>query len=148
MSHCEPERRGNLVFSVLGLIVAPLLVMTDPLLRFVCIWISLTLLAQYFPLMKKGSFFIFLLFIVVFLLPLSCAYSCYNEIVEVDSFTPGDKYESADIENLVFDKQTMIWIIALLISFFSFLASNFSGPSLFLYHSSALIQIPSSVLRC
>ncbi len=98
--------------------------------------------------MKRDRFFFFLIFATSFLLPLSCAYACYNDIVEADFLTLETKYEAADMEDLAFDKQNLTGVIFHPLSTFLFLEDNFFGalPGSFL--SMPLIHPISSVLRC
>jgi hypothetical protein len=96
--------------------------------------------------MKKDRLFILLIFMISFLLPLSCAFSCYDVIVEADFLRNGVKYEAVDIENLFLDKQNLTGVIPFPCclffedKFFELLL-GFSIPT-------PLIHPTSSVLRC
>jgi len=98
--------------------------------------------------MKRVRLFVLVIFVISFLLPLSCAYSCYDVIVEADFLTNGAKYEAVDIANLFLDKQNLTGMIPHPFSLFLFLADNFfelfSGCPL----PPPLAHGTSSVLRC
>jgi hypothetical protein len=96
--------------------------------------------------MKRGPSFILLIFAASFLLPLSCAYSCYNLIVEVDFLTNGVKYEAGDIENLSVDKQNLTGVVPFPCGLF--LEENFFELLLGFSIPTPLMHPTSSVLRC
>jgi hypothetical protein len=96
--------------------------------------------------MKKGPFFLLLIFAVSFLLPLSCAYSFYDVIVEADFLTNGVKYETGDIENLSVDKQNLTGVIPFPCR--TFFEDNFFELLLGFSIPTPLIHPTSSVLRC
>lgn len=98
--------------------------------------------------MKRGPFFILLIFAVSFLLPLSCAYSCYNVIVEADFLANGVKYEAGDIENLLIDKQNLTGLISNPFSPLLFLKDNSFEPFSEFSLSIFIIHQTSSLLRC
>ena len=98
--------------------------------------------------MKRVRLFALLIFVISFLLPLSCAYSCYDVIVEADFLTNGVKYEAGDITNLFLDKQNLTGMIPHPFSLFLFLAENFFDPFSGFSLPAPLIPETSSVLRC
>ena len=57
--------------------------------------------------MKRERLFFPIAVVISFLLPLSCAYDCYDDLREVDFLTRGTKYEAADIDNLLVDKHSL-----------------------------------------
>lgn len=98
--------------------------------------------------MKKGSFFIVVLFAVSFLVPLSGAYSSYDVIAEADFPTDRVKYEALDKENLSIDKQNLAGIILNCFSPFPFLRNNFGEPFLNLSLTPSGVLQVSLILRC
>ncbi len=100
-----------------------------------------------FWVMKKGSFFTFLIFVLFFLLPLSCAYSSFDVLAEADFLTNGVKYEAVDTENLFLNKENCMGAIPN-----PFSPLLFSKDNLFEKFSQFSLSIPviqtSSLLRC
>jgi hypothetical protein len=98
--------------------------------------------------MKRDHFFILLIFVISFLLPLSRAYSFYDCIVEADFLTPDQKYEAADIEDFFIDKQNLSGVThqPFLSSFF--LEYKFLASLLFFSLPASLMHPTSPVLRC
>ncbi len=97
--------------------------------------------------MKRGSLFIFFIFVVSFLLPLSCAYSSYDVIAEADFLAHGVKFEAVDAENLLLDKQNVMGMNADPFAPLLFLRDNFFEPfSDFSLSIPAIL--PPSLLRC
>ncbi len=98
----------------------------------------------------KGDylFFILLIFAISFLVPLSCAYSHYNDLIEADFLTHGKKYEAADLEDLCVDKQVLNWVAPPPIPVFLFLEYDFFSFLLAASFPAPLIQPTSTVLRC
>jgi hypothetical protein len=98
--------------------------------------------------MKRDFLFRLLIFVVSFLLPLSGAYSCYDVIVEADFLTTGVKFEAADRDNLLLNKQNLMGMIPTPSSSLLILGDNFFEP---FPDSSPSIPAPhqiSSLLRC
>ncbi len=98
--------------------------------------------------MKRDPLFILLIFAISFLLALSGAYACYNDIEEADFLTKGKKYEAADTEDLCVDKQNLTWVAPPPIPAFLSLEENFFGLLLGFSSPAPLIPPASSVLRC
>ncbi len=98
--------------------------------------------------MKRGPNYILLSFAVSFLLPLSCAYSCYDIISEADFLTRGIKFEAGDTEDLLADKQSVTALIPTPLYSLHFLRENFFEPfSEFSLPIFTIHQTPSA-LRC
>ncbi len=98
--------------------------------------------------MKRNSLFIFLILSVSLLLPLACAYSCYNLIMEADFLRNGVKYEAVDVENLLLDKQNLLGMISSPFSVLLFLKDGFFAPFLDFFLSIPATYQTSSILRC
>ncbi len=98
--------------------------------------------------MKKGFLFIFLIFVVSFLLPLSCAYSYYDAVSEADFLTNVAKYEAVDMGNLSVDKQNLMGMILDPFSSLLFFRGNSLEPFSDFSHSTPAIRQTSSFLRC
>ncbi len=77
--------------------------------------------------MKRRAFFIVVLFGISLLLPLACAYTSYNIIVEADFLTNGVKFEAIDTENLLLDKQNF-GVLSDALPFSFLLSNNFIEP--------------------
>jgi hypothetical protein len=99
-------------------------------------------------LMKRGHFFILLIFLTSFLLPLSCACSSYNSIVEADFLTPDQKIEAVDAENLFIDKQNLSGVIPQPSLSSLFIKDNFLPTLLPFSFPAPLMHSTSSILRC
>ncbi len=97
--------------------------------------------------MKRGLFFTFLVFVLSFLLPLSCTYSSFDVLAEADFLTNGVKYEAVDTENLFLGKENFMGVI-----FNPFSPLLFSKDNLFEKFSQFFLSIPviqtSALLRC
>jgi hypothetical protein len=78
-----------------------------------------------FPVIKMDRSAIILIFVLSLLLPFSCAYDCYNGLVEADFLTLGQKYEAPDIDNLLIDKKNLTGDIPQPLFSFVFLEGNF-----------------------
>ncbi len=98
--------------------------------------------------MKRGPFSILLIFALTFLLPLSCAYSCYDVIAEADFLTDGSKYEALDAENLLVDRQNLMGMIPNPLSSLLSLGDNLFEPFSHFSPPIPAINQTSSLLRC
>ena len=98
--------------------------------------------------MKRDHFFILLIFVISFLLPLSRVYSFYDCIVEADFLTPDQKFEAADVEDLFIDKQNLSGVTHQPFLSSLFLEFNFLASFLFFSLPSPLMHPTSVVLRC
>ena len=100
-----------------------------------------------FPIVKMDRSAILLTIALSLLLPFSCAYDCYNGLVEADFLTLGQKYEAPDIDNLLIDKKNSTGGIPQPLFSFVFLEGNFF-PNFSLL---ALLNPPvllTYILRC
>jgi len=97
--------------------------------------------------MNRGHFFILLIFLTSLLLPLSCACSSYNSIVEADFLTLDQKIEAVDVEDLFIDKQNLSGVTPqpFLSSLFN---DNFLPTLLSFSFPAPLMHSTSSILRC
>ncbi len=98
--------------------------------------------------MKKKSSSIFGILAITFLFLFSPAYIVYQQLIEVDFLSSGEKYEDRDMEDFSFDKQLNLISDSGPFSFFSLLENN-----LFASITRLSFQIPSSdpkpfTLRC
>jgi hypothetical protein len=98
--------------------------------------------------MKKDRLSILLIFAISFLLPLSCAYSCFNVIVEADFLTRGVKYEGVDIENLLLDRKSLAGVVPNPFFLSLLPVDNFFEPLSAFSLPIPLVYLTSSILRC
>ncbi len=98
--------------------------------------------------MKRKSFLISGILVIAFIFLFSPAYIAYQQLIEVDFLSCGEKYEDRDMEGLSLDKQLNLISDSGPFSSFSLLAHN-----LFASIARLSFQIPSSeskpfTLRC
>jgi len=98
--------------------------------------------------MKRNYLFIFLTFLIIFIFPLSCAYSFFNTLTEADFLTKGVKYEATDTEDLFIDKQNMVGVIPSPFSVSIFMATEFLGSQLDISVPPSQQGLAYSILRC
>ncbi len=98
-------------------------------------------------LMKKGSLFTLVLLAISFLLPLTCAYSSYDILVEADFLSHGVTYEDMDKETLLLDKQNVLGIVLHPFSSVTSLKNNIVSPFFYLPLSGPR-KPQVSALRC
>jgi len=98
--------------------------------------------------MKRDRLSFAIILGISFLLPLSCAYDYYDDIMEADFLTFGTKYEAADIDNLLVDKHNFAGLNPPPVSTLLYFAGNFWSLYGFFPLATPLNQPSSSVLRC
>ncbi len=86
--------------------------------------------------------------LIAFALPLSCAYSYYNAMVEADFLWRGLKYEASDLDDLYVDKQKNIDFGSSLFSMVFFLEDNLAQHFFLPSSITPLFEQKSSILRC
>ena len=97
--------------------------------------------------MRKKRFQVLLALLIAFALPLSCAYSYYNAMVEADFLYRGLKFESADLEDLFVDKQQAV-DFASLFATATFLEASLSETIFVPSPITPVFDQASSILRC
>ena len=98
--------------------------------------------------MKKNYLFIYLTLMIIFIFPLSCAYSFFNTLTEADFLTRGVKYEATDTEDLFIDKQNMVGVIPSPFSVSIFMETELFGSQLDVSVPLSLQDLTYSILRC
>jgi len=91
---------------------------------------------------------VFLVMVIPLLFLYSSSYSCYNSLIEADFLTVGVKFEAADIDDLLVDKQINVDFAPGLFSTIGCLGADlFERPTPFSFQVPGM-DPPLSILRC
>ena len=97
---------------------------------------------------KHRAISTFLVVGISLIFSMASAYSDYNDLIEVDFFTRGVKYEAADIDDLLVDKQINLDFIQAEFSAIGSLEIDLHGLLIVSSFQVVSIDPPLSVLRC
>jgi hypothetical protein len=98
--------------------------------------------------MKRNYLFVSLTLLIIFIFPLSCAYSLFNTLTEADFLTTGVKYEAADTEDLFIDKQNIVGVMPSPFFVCMFMETELFASPLDISLPTSLQGLSYSILRC